>query len=119
MKISNIDEYIDSFPIDKANKLNEMRKIIKNVLPDDVVETISWRMPVFRLNGDIVFFAGFKNHIGLYPMPEVIVEFKEELKGYDTTKGSIHFAYDKPLPVTLIEKIVRYRLAENLKKNER
>jgi uncharacterized protein YdhG (YjbR/CyaY superfamily) len=115
-QIKTIDKYIASFPKDVKNKLIELRRTIKKAAPD-VKEKISYNMPTFTLNGNLVYFAAFKNHIGFYPMPKAITEFKKELSTYKTSKGTIQFPLDKPLPLSLITKIVKFKVKENLSKN--
>ncbi len=107
----SIDEYIADSEEPITSKLIQMRKIIGEVAPD-AVETISYNMPAFRQKKVIAYFAGVKNHIGLYAMPTANDAFKKELANYKTGKGSIQFPLDKDLPVELIKKIVEFRLAE-------
>jgi uncharacterized protein YdhG (YjbR/CyaY superfamily) len=115
----SIDEYIATFPKEAQIKLEELRAIIKAAAPD-AKEKISYQMPAFAQAGNLVYFAGWKNHIGFYPgsSDAVLEVFKDELSGYKLTKGSIHFPIDKPLPDKLIAEIVNYRVAENLNKAE-
>ncbi|MEN6313483.1 MAG: DUF1801 domain-containing protein [Clostridiaceae bacterium] len=112
---TSIDEYIKDFPPETQKKLEQIRTIIKEAAPD-AKEKISYQMPAFTLNGNLVYFAAFKNHIGFYPTPSGIEAFKDELKAYKNAKGSVQFPLDKPLPVELISRIVKYRVEENLKK---
>jgi uncharacterized protein YdhG (YjbR/CyaY superfamily) len=114
---NTIDEYFLKFPSEVQDKLKELRMVIKESAPD-AVEKISYQMPTFALHGNLVHFAAFKNHIGLYPMPSVIEEFKQELAEYKQGKGSIQFPLDKPLPHELISKIVKFRITENIQKAE-
>ena len=102
-----MDEYINSFDEEIKQKLLIVKKTIKEIVPD-AIEVISYNMPAFKLKENLVYFASCKNYIGFYPTNEPIEYFKEELKNYKTTKGSIHF--DKEIPVDLIQKIVKYRL---------
>ncbi len=113
-KINNIDEYINEFPKDVQIKLQELRKVIKDTAPESI-ETISWQMPTFKLNGNLVHFAAFTKHIGLYPGPEAIVKFEKELMEYKTSKGAIQFPLDKPIPFDLIKRIVEFRVKEQIK----
>lgn len=115
--ISTIDEYIATFPIDIQKKLKEMREVIRETAPE-ATEKISYQMPTFFLKGNLVHFAAFKNHIGFYPVPTGIEKFKKELSAYKTTKGAVQFPLDKPLPLDLIRKIVKFRVAENIRKAE-
>jgi len=115
LHFSTIDEYIGTFPKDVQNTLRKLRQAIKEAAPD-AVEAISYQMPAFRLRGNLVYFAAFKNHIGFYPTSSGIEAFKKELSSYETSKGAIRFPIGKPLPLSLITKIVRYRVKENLVK---
>lgn len=112
---NSIDEYIASFPEDIQNILNDIRATIRAAAPE-ATEKISYQMPTFFLNGNLVHFAAFKNHVGFYPTPSGIDEFKAELSKYKGSKGSIQFPIDQPVPLDLIAKIVKYRISENLKK---
>src|SRR5215207_3545499 len=98
----NIDEYIAGFPRDVQEILKQIRTTIKKVAPD-AAEAIKYRMPTFVLNGNLVHFAAFKNHIGFYPTPSGIEAFKHELSRYNGAKGSVQFPIDKPMPLKLIE----------------
>ena len=109
---NSLDEYIATFPKNVQEILKSLRQAIKETAPQ-AQETISWRMPTFKLNGNPLFFAAFKKHIGLYPGPEAIVAFKERLSVYKTSKGAIQFPIDKPLPLELIKEIVTFRLKES------
>lgn len=109
---ANIDEYIEIFPDEIKRKLYELRKFINKLVPE-AEEVISYRMPTFDLEGKhLVYFAGYKNHIGFYPYPSGIEAFKEESKNYVTSKGTVQFPYDKPIPFELIEKMVKFRIKE-------
>lgn len=112
---TSIDEYIKSFPPEIQNKLEELRAAIKKIAPE-AEEKISYGMPAFTLNGNLVYFAAFKKHIGFYPIPSGMKAFEEELKAYKTGKGSVQFPIDEPLPVELINRVVKFRVEENLKK---
>jgi uncharacterized protein YdhG (YjbR/CyaY superfamily) len=115
--IKSIDEYILNFPEDVQKKLIELREVIKANAPG-AEEKISYQMPTFTLNGNLVYFAAFKKHIGFYPIPSGIEEFRKELSAYEQGKGSIRFPIDEPLPLDLIRKIVKFRVRENLAKSE-
>jgi len=116
-KFRTIDEYIKFFPEDVQSVLEKMRQTIRKAAPD-AVEAISYQMPTFKLNGkNLVHFAAWKNHIGLYPLPSGIDAFQEELSLYKSSKGSIQFPLNKPVPFDLVEKIVIFRVKENLKNN--
>ncbi len=111
-----IDEYIKTFPINVQSILEKMRQTIKKAAPE-AVETISYQMPTFKLNGRyLVYFAAWKNHIGFYPMPSSSEAFKKELSSYKQGKGSVQFPIDKPIPYDLVRKVVKYRIKENLEK---
>ena len=111
----NIDEYIAEFSQEVQDKLQKIRETIRNAAPD-AVEKISYQMPTFAQEGNLVHFAAFQNHIGFYPAPQGIEEFKEELSLYKGGKGSVQFPLDQPIPYELISKIVAFRLKENLEK---
>lgn len=109
----NIDEYIAGFPDDVQTILEQIRMTIKAAAPE-AEETISYQIPTFKLNGTyLIYFAGYKNHIGLYPAPRGTEEFKEELSEYKGGKGTVQFPLDKPIPYDLISRIVVFRVQEN------
>ncbi len=112
-----IDEYIAMFPKNIQNILEELRQTIRDSAPK-AEEAISYQIPTFKLNGNLVHFAAFKNHIGFYPTSSAIEAFKEELSDYEVTKGTVRFPIDKPIPFDLIRKMVRYRVKENLDKRK-
>jgi uncharacterized protein YdhG (YjbR/CyaY superfamily) len=112
---TSIDEYIATFPKEIQKILEEVRATIKAAAPG-AEEKISYQMPTFTLNGNLVHFAAFKRHIGFYPVPTGIEKFKKELAVYKGAKGSVQFPLDKPIPYALITKIVKFRVKENLKK---
>jgi len=112
-----IDEYIAGFPKDVQAILEQVRQTIRQAAPD-AEEKISYQMPAFTLKGNLVYFGAFKNHIGFYPIPSGIEEFKEELSAYEQGKGSVQFPLDKPIPYDLISRIVKFRVKENLAKAE-
>ena len=114
-KPNNIDEYIAGFPAEVQELLEQIRVAIKNIVPD-AVEVISYGMPAFKLNGILVWFAAYKNHIGFYPHSSGIEVFKKELSIYKSSKGAIQFPLDKPLPLKLITEIVRFRVIEEMEK---
>jgi uncharacterized protein YdhG (YjbR/CyaY superfamily) len=111
----SIDEYIGSFPEHIQKKLEELRNVIKELVPQ-AQEKISWQIPTFFLNGNLVHFAGYSKHIGFYPGASGIDAFKSELSKYKYAKGSVQFPLEEPLPIELIKKIVNFRVEENLKK---
>jgi len=112
---NSIDEYIATFPKDIQKILQELRATIKAAAPDSE-EKISYQMPTFFLNGNLVHFAAFKKHIGFYPTPSGIEAFQKELSVYEGAKGSVQFPIDEPMPLKLISRIVKFRAAENIKK---
>jgi uncharacterized protein YdhG (YjbR/CyaY superfamily) len=116
-QFSNIDEYIALFPEEIQKILSKIRKIIKENAPE-ASEKISYQMPTFYLNGNLIHFAAFKHHIGLYPTPTGIDAFKEELSKYKGAKGSVQFPLDQPIPYDLIKRIVLYRVEESTKKTD-
>ena len=113
-----IDEYIKSFPEDIQIILKKIRQTIRKAAPE-AAEVISYQMPAFKLNGNLVWFAAFKNHIGFYPIPSGMEAFKEEVSLYVAGKGTLQFPLDKPIPYDLIEKIVTFRAKENLEKKKK
>lgn len=115
---TSVDEYIAAFPEETQKILEELRAVIKAVVPE-AKEKISYQMPTFDLNGNLVHFAAFKNHIGFYPTPSGIEAFKQELSGYAGAKGSVQFPINQPLPLDLIRRIVEYRVAENRAKRKK
>ena len=112
----NIDEYISNFPKDVREILERIRITIRKAAPR-AEEKIGYGIPTFTLNGNLVHFAAFKKHIGFYPTPSGIEQFKQELSVYEGAKGSVQFPLDKPIPFGLISKIVKFRVQENLKKS--
>jgi uncharacterized protein YdhG (YjbR/CyaY superfamily) len=117
-EFKTIDGYIAAFPEDIQRILEELRQAIKDAAPK-AEEAISYQMPAFKQNGILVYFAAFKNHIGFFPTSSGVEAFKEDLSGYETSKGTIRFPLDKPIPLDLVNKIVRYRVKENLSKKKK
>jgi uncharacterized protein YdhG (YjbR/CyaY superfamily) len=118
-RVRTIGEYVQTFPESVQNILEKMRQTIKRAAPE-ATEAISYQMPTFKLHGkNLVHFAAFKNHIGLYPIPSAIEAFKQELSSYKQGKGSVQFPLDRPVPFDLVEKIVMFRVKEVLSKNAR
>lgn len=112
-KHENIAGYIASFPKDTQKTLKEIRAAIKKVVPE-AEETISYAIPCFKLNGAyLIYFAAFKSHVSVYPAPRGHEAFSEELAAYKGGKGTVQFPLDKPLPVDLITRIVKFRKKEN------
>lgn len=116
-KFTTIDEYIRDFPAEIQTVLEELRATVKKVVPE-AKEKIGYQMPAFTYHGVLVYFAAFKNHIGFYPTPSGTGAFESELKEFKGGKGSVQFPLDKPMPFDLIEKIIKYRAEENLKKSK-
>ena len=116
-KAKSVDEYISSFPPEVQKRLKSMRETIRKAAPD-AEEKIGYGIPTYTLNGNLVHFGGFKNHVGFYPDPSGIKAFEKELVPYVGAKGSVQFPHDKPLPLPLITKIVKYRVKQNLEKKK-
>jgi uncharacterized protein YdhG (YjbR/CyaY superfamily) len=110
-----IDEYIAAFPPDIQTRLQQLRAAIHEAAPE-AEETISYQMPAFKQNGVLVYFAAFKNHIGFFPTAKGIEAFKDKLSGYKTSKGTIQFAFNTPLPLDLVKEIVKVRVRQNQEK---
>lgn len=117
-KAPNVDVYIAGFPPATALKLSELRALIKSLAPA-AEESISYAIPTYKLNGTLVHFAGYANHIGFYPGAGAIAEFADELVDYRTSKGTVQFPLDQPLPIKLITKIVKFRIKQNLEKSKK
>jgi uncharacterized protein YdhG (YjbR/CyaY superfamily) len=115
---TTIDEYIKACPAGVRAKLEELRQLIRSLAPD-AQEKISYQMPTFFLNGNLVHFAAYSRHIGFYPAPSGISKFKAEVSGYKNAKGSVQFPIDEPLPLDLIRKIVQFRVEENRNKKRK
>ncbi|OLB33863.1 MAG: hypothetical protein AUH11_20125 [Acidobacteria bacterium 13_2_20CM_57_17] len=115
----NTDEYIAKIPEPARSTLNKMRAVIRSVVPRGSTEVISYGMPAFKHNAVLVWFAAFSNHCSLFPTASVIEAFKKELKGYTTSKGTIQFPVDRPLPAALVKKLVKARIAQNKSKKRR
>jgi uncharacterized protein YdhG (YjbR/CyaY superfamily) len=113
----DIDSYIASFPEDTRALLEQIRSTVRKAAPE-AKEIINYRMPTFVLNGNLVHFAAFKNHIGFYPTPSGIEAFKKELSVYEGSKGSVQFPLNKPIPLDLISRIVKFRVKETLEKQK-
>jgi uncharacterized protein YdhG (YjbR/CyaY superfamily) len=114
-KFTTIDEYIAAFPADVQEILQKVRETIKTAVPQ-ATEALSYGMPTFQQEGNVVHFGGAKNHLGFYPAPSGIVAFQSELASYKSSKGAVQFPYDQPIPHQLISKIVKFRVTENLEK---
>lgn len=112
----NIDEYLAGVPEPARGTLNKIRTAIRSAVPPEATEAISYGMPAFKYKGTLVWFAAFSDHCSLFPTASVIETFKNELKGFSTSKGTIHFPTDKPLPTALVKKLVKARVAQVSKK---
>lgn len=114
-KPETVDEYISLFPKDIQSALKKIRQTIKKTAPE-AEEKISYQMPAYKLNGYLVYFAAWKNHVGFYPASATALKsFTKELKNFEISKGTIKFPFDEPIPFDLITKITEYRMKENLK----
>ena len=112
---NEIDNYIEDFPPVVQKQLKEIRAIIKSAAPE-AQELISYCMPAYKLNGVLVYFAGYKGHIGFYPTPSGIKQFLPKIQAYKHSKGAVQFPIDQPLPKKLIKEIVVFRIKENNRK---
>jgi uncharacterized protein YdhG (YjbR/CyaY superfamily) len=117
VSVTTIDAYIAGFPEATQVLLEQVRQTVRQAAPN-AEEAISYGMPTLKQNGNLVHFAAFKNHIGFYPAPQGLEAFKQDLSQYKGAKGSVQFPLDEPLPLALIAKITRFRLAQNLAKAE-
>lgn len=112
----DIDEYLAGVPEPARSTLNKIRAMIRSAAPPEATERISYRIPAFEYKGMLIWFAAFSGHCSLFPTSSMIEKFKDDLKRYVISKGTIQFPVDKPLPATLVKKIVKARVAENEKK---
>ena len=115
----NVGEYVAGVPEPARSALNKLRAAIRSAVPRQATETISYGIPAFKYKGVLVWFAAFSNHCSLFPTASVIEAFKNELKGFTTSKGTIQFPTDKPLPAALVKKMVKARVAQNEHKKQR
>jgi uncharacterized protein YdhG (YjbR/CyaY superfamily) len=115
----NVNEYLAGIPEPARSVFKAMRAAIRSAVPPQAVEIISYRIPAFKDKVVLVWFAAFSNHCSLFPTAAVIEAFKDELKGFSTSKGTIHFPTDKPLPTALVKKLVKARVAQNAGKKRR
>lgn len=107
-----MEEYIARVPEPARSALKKMRSAIRSVVPREAAETVSYGIPAFKHKGILVWFAAFSDHCSLFPTAAIIAKFKSQLKGFSTSKGTLHFPLDKPLPIPLIKKIVKTRVAQ-------
>ncbi|MFY9681392.1 MAG: DUF1801 domain-containing protein [Candidatus Sulfotelmatobacter sp.] len=114
-----VDEYLERVPEPSRTTLNKVRKVIRSVAPPEATEGISYGIPTFKYKGMLASFAAFSDHCSLFPGAGPTIEFKNELKNFQTSKGTIRFAPDKPLPAALLRKLVKARIAENERKKGR
>ena len=114
-----VDDYLALVPEPARSTLQRMRTAIRSAVPAETTEAISYGIPAFNYKGPLVWFAAFSNHCSFFPTASVIKAFKNDLKGYKTSKGTIHFPVDKPLPAALVKKMVKARLAEKGRKKQR
>ena len=112
---NDIDLYVEQFPTATQKQLNKLRNIIKSTAPA-AEEMISYKMPAYKLDGMLVYFAGYKAHVGFYPTPSGIKNFLPKLKGYKCSKAAVQFPIDQPLPESIIKEIVEFRIKENASK---
>jgi uncharacterized protein YdhG (YjbR/CyaY superfamily) len=115
----SVDDYFAGIPQPARKKLNEIRAAIRSAVPPEATETISYGIPAFRHRRVLVWFAAFSDHCSLFPTASVVEAFKSELKSFSTSKGTIHFPTDQPVPVALIKKMVKARVAENESRKQR
>ena len=115
----NVEEYIADVPEPARSTFNRLRAAIRSAVPPEATETISYRIPAFKHKRMLVWFAAFSNHCSLFPTAAVIAAFENELKGFSTSKGTIHFPTDQPLPTALIKRLVKARVAQNETKQKR
>lgn len=116
-KVNTIDEYIKNYPEEVQVILKKIRQTIQKAAPH-ATEAVAYGIPTFKLNGNLIHFGGFKNHIGFFPGSGGIEEFKEDLKKYKTSKGTIQFQLDEPIPYALITKITKFRVKQNEEKKK-
>jgi uncharacterized protein YdhG (YjbR/CyaY superfamily) len=114
-----VEEYLAGIPETARSSFDKLRATILSVAPEKATETISYQMPAIRHNVVLVWYAAFSNHCSLFPTAAVMDKFTNELKGFTTSKGTVQFPLDKPLPVALIKKIVRTRVAQSESKESR
>ncbi len=115
----NVDEYLAGIPEPARSTFNKMRVAIRSSVPPQATEVISYRIPAFKDKTVLVWFAAFSKHCSLFPTAAVIEAFKDELKGFSTSKGTIHFPTGRPLPTALVKKLVKARVADTKSKKRR
>jgi uncharacterized protein YdhG (YjbR/CyaY superfamily) len=112
-KANTVDEYLALFPPSTQERLTQLRAAIRKAAPR-ALESISYGMPAYKQGGVLVYFAGYARHIGFYPLPSAIRAFQKDIARYKSAKGSVQFPLDEPLPLTLVAKMVKFRVKENL-----
>jgi uncharacterized protein YdhG (YjbR/CyaY superfamily) len=115
----NVDEYLAAVPEPARGTLNKIRAAIRSAVPSETTETISYRIPAFTYKGVLVWYAAFSNHCSFFPTASVVEAFKNQLKGFSISRGTIHFPTDKPLPAALVKKLVKTRVAQHESKKRR
>jgi uncharacterized protein YdhG (YjbR/CyaY superfamily) len=115
----NVDEYLAGVPEPARSTLNKLRAAIRSAVPAEASETISYGIPAFKYKGVLLWFAAFTSHCSLFPTASIIESFKNELRGFSTSKGTIQFSTDKPLPTALVKRLVKARVAQNESKKRR
>jgi uncharacterized protein YdhG (YjbR/CyaY superfamily) len=115
----NIDEYLAGVPEPARGTLKKMRATVQSALPPQATETISYGIPAFQLKKTLVYFAAFTNHCSFFPTAAIIEKFKDELAGFTVSKGTVQFPVDKPMPATLVKKMVRARVAQHHQKESK
>jgi uncharacterized protein YdhG (YjbR/CyaY superfamily) len=116
--VTNVNEYIADFPAATRQMLKQLRSAIKETAPE-AEEYIGYQMPAYKLHGILVYFAGYKNHIGFYPGTAALEKFSREVEGFKTSKGTVQFPLDQPLPLKLIRDMVKFRVKENMQKQKK
>lgn len=116
---ATVDDYLAGVPEPARSTLNKVRAVIRSAMPPETTEVISYRIPAFKYKGPLIWYTAFSNHCSLFPGSSVIEAFKDELKGFKTSKGTIHFPVDKPPSAALLKKLVKARLAEKEKKQRK
>ena len=111
-----VDEYLAAVPEPARSAMDKIREAIRSVVPPEATEIISYKIPAFKHKKVLVWYAAFSNHCSLFPTAAVVEAFKDELKGFSTSKGTIHFPLDKPMPVALIKRLMQARVEQNLGK---
>jgi uncharacterized protein YdhG (YjbR/CyaY superfamily) len=109
----SVDEYLARVPEPACSTLKKVRAVIRSAVPPDATETISYGVPAFKQKRVLVWYAAFSNHCSLFPTAAIVEAFRDELKGFATSKGTIQFAVDKPLPAALVRKLVKARVKRN------